>query len=206
MTYGKFFPDTKQAAQVAIFDLGGYVSLISLEGKVLSKVLLSEKSKDFKGYVISSGVGVDLLNVGYDQLVNVSSTGIIFLYDGVSETIKKQFVPRRPTVFRSSPILVHLNNDNTYDIIAVSARKELFFIDGRTFSLLIPPQALSAPVTASPVIADLDKDGILELVITGEDGTLTFYHLTTPQGKFHFFRRKEVKEFLLNAQNHNKMN
>ena len=205
MTYGKFLQTDKQG-QIAIFGLGGSVSLISLEGKLLSQVLLSEIHKDFKGYMIGSGVAVDLLKLGYHQIVNVSSKGTVFLYDGMSGRIRKQFVPKKATVFRSSPIGVHLNDDNTYDIIAVSARKELFFIDGKTFSLMIPPQALSSPVTASPVIADLDKDGVLELVITGEDGTLTFYHLTTLKRKFDYFYKREVKEFLLNAQNHNKIN
>ena len=205
MTYGKFFPSSSKQKQIALFDLNGNIHLISTKGKILHSQKLSQ------GFFITSPVSVDLLSLGYDQIINTSSEGTVLLYDPTTHRIIKQFTPSSTTDFRSSPVLCYANSDKILDLILISVKKELFILDGSTFKLIHPIQHLQSAVTSTPLVADIDKNGSSDLVIACENGVIVLYQLTTTHSKQNFFwsfskKPIPVKEFLLHPQNHNNMN
>ncbi len=117
--------------------------------------------------------------------------------------------------FISSPVVADFNLDEIEDVLLVSRNGRVILIDGETLDFMTEPFYLfkqnNSPrslanqtlVSASPLMADLNGDGNLEIVIASEDGKIFFLSiLTNPENAF----EKNVilqGEFLKNSLNRN---
>lgn len=73
----------------------------------------------------------------------------------------------------ASPVVMRLDPDSTPDAIVGTLAGDLVAIDatgGRTFLA-----AIGAPIEASPLLADVDADGVRDLIVVTRDGLVTCF-------------------------------
>src|SRR5829696_2414364 len=83
-------------------------------------------------------------------------------------------IPTGETGWFSSPSLVDLNGDRRLEIVAPFYSTFVYDAKGR---LLGKGTAGEGRVYAPGVVADLDRDGVKEIVVGGNDGTVAAYNL-----------------------------
>lgn len=119
--------------------------------------------------------------------------------------------------FIASPVIADFNQNQSDDVLLVSRSGKVLLLENSSaengadeqtateefikFSELTPAHELLYNVTSSPVVADLNGDGHLEVVVAGENGVLTVLTLrTSPQAVF-APHTKIVTQFLYNELN-----
>lgn len=83
-----------------------------------------------------------------------------------------------PFEYRSSPIPVDLNGDGVKDIIIGSPQFGVLGFDGTNGTMLSYfPLMTTASVSAIPLVADIDQDGILEIAVGSDDGVFYVWQM-----------------------------
>jgi hypothetical protein len=83
--------------------------------------------------------------------------------------------------YTSAPAVADFDNDGLPDIAIGSPRYGVLGFDGRTGDALARfPLMTTAPVSAVPLAADLDRDGDVELCVGAEDGIFHVWDLEVP--------------------------
>ena len=75
----------------------------------------------------------------------------------------------------SSPAVADLNGDGKLEIVASSAHREIFMLDGEgneIWKKMTRGERYEYPAYSSPALADLDNDGKLEIIIGAADGRI----------------------------------
>lgn len=73
----------------------------------------------------------------------------------------------------SSPAIADLNGDGKLEIVASSAHREIFMLDGggkEIWKVTTPGERYEYPAYSSPALADIDGDGKPEIIIGAADG------------------------------------
>jgi M6 family metalloprotease-like protein len=168
---------------------GGSASLVVHEGSRLwayceSGQLLPGWGRDF-GDRLAPGLGAgDPDGDGYPEvLIQTAHSGVAFV--NVSGYPSPGW-PRRGTredfETRSVPLALDVDGDGGSEIVAMNASGIIsaFRSDGRKIDDW--PLASGVGTTGSPVVADLDRDGDLEMIAPDRFGTLYGYALGIPTG------------------------
>lgn len=76
------------------------------------------------------------------------------------------------TKFYSSPAVVDLDGDSSYEVVAAASDGKVYVWDYDGGARTGWPQSTSEQIVASPAVADLDDDGDLEIIVGSEDGQI----------------------------------
>ncbi len=79
--------------------------------------------------------------------------------------------------FTTGIVAADLNNDNAGDIIVGDILGNLYIIDGKNGKLLLCSEICKSSITSAPLIADVNKDGFVDIVIHPADEN--FYIIST---------------------------
>jgi hypothetical protein len=86
-----------------------------------------------------------------------------------------------PFLFRSSPVIADLDADGVPDVVAGSPHYGLLALNGRTGRRLeFAPIATHGPVSATPLVCDIDRDGLIELAVGSDDGLFHVWKMPGP--------------------------
>ncbi len=209
MTAGDFIP-AALGLELALVTERGKGAVIAVQGG------LQHCSFNLKGTFVSALTkGVFYAAASPVQLLAISVNGDFYTISMQERTgtaadaetdiacVVKTLTRQPKANFIASPVVADFNLDGISDVLIVSRQGELFLLDGRTGVELLPPLALGYAVTATPAVAELTGDGSLEVVLAGENGTVTVLSLfSTPQHVFMPYSKLSTM-FLRDTYNHN---
>ncbi|BBM88410.1 hypothetical protein COTS27_00089 [Spirochaetota bacterium] len=164
-------------------------------------------------FVSALGKGIFYTTESKLQLLAISTRGDFYTI-GMTETITNKtdvaitcdvrlLAERNQATFLSSAILEDFNGDHITDILIASRQGELFLLNGQNGEDLLPPLALGYALTATPAVADMTGDGNIEVILAGENGTVTVLTLLTrPENNFKPYENIS-KMFLRTTHHHN---
>ncbi|GIV98004.1 MAG: hypothetical protein KatS3mg057_2661 [Herpetosiphonaceae bacterium] len=139
---------------------------------VWSSAAIADLDNDGLAEIIIGG------DASYDSSGQTGSIngGFLYIFDGEGQILHKRYFDQ---VFYSSPVVADLNNDGLMEIIVGTGR---FFnnsdgTENRGNYILNLDQDLNIRwqpttnfrVSSMPAVADLDNDGLLEVIVTGEE-------------------------------------
>lgn len=87
-----------------------------------------------------------------------------------------EYPKQRSEHFVGQPVLVDFNKNGTQDILAVTKDGVLHILEGATGQLLLK-HAAGSPLLSPPLVADLDNDNNLDILVLRSDGR--FWKITT---------------------------
>lgn len=168
-----------------ITDLTGNIEreIIFGDSRGMLHVLKEDKSYlpgfpvDLGGNINSAVAAADLNNSNRVEIVANTFAGLI---NCVSDEGEVLFSYEAGGQFRNNPMLVDVNNDGNYEIIALSFTNPHLFIlkaDGSDYNGF--PLELDSGVMASPASADLSGDGNKEIIFVDAGGNLHAISVTT---------------------------
>jgi len=97
----------------------------------------------------------------------------VYFLDNQCNAIRKV---RLINTTHSSPILTNIDGDSDFEIVTSGQRYPVRVLKGSSFSTKWYYNNYSAPVKTSPAVADVDGDGIKEVIVTSVNGTIYALH------------------------------
>lgn len=163
---------------------------------------------DLGNPLIASAAAADLNGICGDELVAFTAGGPGEIYvlsqngsvlSGWPQSCASSYHSITP-----SPILADVDGDMLPDIITGSTDKNLHAWDGAGHEIVGFPYETSGVFESTPAVADLDKDGVLELIFCSHDGLLRRIELdgtAAPWPCFRGDRAQSTDGDVLNSDN-----
>ncbi len=152
---GNFFHD----------DRGQYIRVWNHDGTMRYRL-------DTIGRTFSAPLLADINNDGYQEIIATTLGGYIYCWDHNGNTLfatqTQTYKSTSPQPIFSSPVAVDINNDGFKEIIyAQGAQVVIVDHNGAQLSNPDKREMIFESYTGTPAIADIDKDGILDIISGG---------------------------------------
>ncbi|NHJ48160.1 MAG: PQQ-binding-like beta-propeller repeat protein [Asgard group archaeon] len=126
-----------------------------------------EKWKLYIGSIVYGSPAIGDINAdNIPEILLPSENDTVFCIDNNGGVVWKTTIPES---FFVSPLLIDLDGDNRSEALIIDNRKNLYCCNGLTGAELWRFE-VSDDRTSSPVVADLDLDGELDIIICGRNG------------------------------------
>lgn len=179
LLWGQFLENKKA---ILITSLNGIIWLISPQGEILAK------GKSRETFISTSAKRK--VNDKLDEAILASESGKLFIAkiktsSQLPHLIELEEIFNQQEKFISSPVVFDLDQDKIDDILIIGREGNLYLINGKDYSFFFPPYPLNVNVTSTPLVADINGDRNLEIIIGSEIGKLIFLSLkTSPKPMF----------------------
>ncbi|MHA1608753.1 MAG: FG-GAP-like repeat-containing protein, partial [Candidatus Njordarchaeales archaeon] len=110
----------------------------------------------------------DLNNDGIYEVIVATRMGTIFVLNGLDGSLMQHY---HILSLRSSPIIVNIDNDEDLEVLLMDNYGNLYFLDFMNNSISrIAKLPSRIDYSLSPIVADLDGDGVSEIIVGAVNG------------------------------------
>lgn len=198
--FGTYLPLNEITPTVAVSDLNGdhtldiviadkqyYVSVIKEDSKELlwEPYYIEPISEKPSPLYYSSPVLADLDEDGKPDIIVASCNGGIFAIKGSQGELLWRYDTGEELRIISSPALADLDKDGIADVIVGNEDGSIYVLRGKVSlsqsvsRLLFKEKISSIPITSSPAVGDVNKDGYLDIIYSQMNDKIGIYSTNT---------------------------
>lgn len=127
----------------------------------------------------------DMNGDGFNDVVFQSTNGGVYCYDRTGNVIPNRYGLRYSTLTNgaseSSPVVADINGDGSPDILCGDETGQLTAFSGLNGTILPGfPIQLQGEIRGAPAVADIDRDGMTEIVVAGWDKNIYVWDYDFP--------------------------
>lgn len=168
--------DLDGTLEIAAFSWDDRLHLLSFDGNYLPNGIISTDPVDNSGETSSPSAG-DFNGDGYQELVFAADEGKLYILSLTDNADQLQQFDLGATILRSTPAL-GLDSDGQWVIACGTCGAGVVLIwpkSGRTLTI-----APTEEITSTPALADINRDGELDVVFGKNDGGILAYSIAEP--------------------------